>query len=53
LRLIFAQLAGLSAHEAADALNSRSVATPTGARGPQETVLPIREGRRRGGTACE
>jgi DNA invertase Pin-like site-specific DNA recombinase len=43
LRPVFAELAGLSAHKAADALNRRSVATPTGAPWSAKTVLRVRE----------
>src|SRR5262249_45828916 len=43
LRPVFAELAGLSAHKAADALNSRGVTTPTGAPWSAKTVLRVRE----------
>ena len=43
LRTVFAELAGLSAHKAADELNSRGVATPTGAPWSAKTVLRVRE----------
>ncbi len=42
LRPVFAELAGLSAHKAADALNSRNIATPTGAQWSAKTVLRVR-----------
>src|SRR5262249_60193683 len=40
LRPVFDELAGLSAHKAADALNSRNVATPTGAKWRSEDHTP-------------
>jgi hypothetical protein len=43
LRPVFAELAGLSAHKAADELNRRNVATPTGAKWSAKTVLRVRE----------
>jgi DNA invertase Pin-like site-specific DNA recombinase len=43
LRPVFVELAGMSAHKMADALNSRNVATPTGALWSAKTVLRVRE----------
>jgi DNA invertase Pin-like site-specific DNA recombinase len=43
LRSVFAALAGMSAHKVADALNSRNIATPTGAQWSAKTVLRVRE----------
>jgi DNA invertase Pin-like site-specific DNA recombinase len=43
LRPVFAELAGMSAHKAADALNSRNVGTPTGAPWSAKTVQRVRE----------
>jgi DNA invertase Pin-like site-specific DNA recombinase len=51
LRPVFTELAGLSAHNAADELNSRNVPTPTGAKWSAKTVLRVRarlEGRPEG-----
>jgi len=42
LRPVFAELAGLSARKAAEVLNVRQVATPTGAPWSAVTVLRIR-----------
>jgi len=43
LRSTFAELAGMSAHKAADALNSRNGMTPTGRPLSAKTVLRVRE----------
>lgn len=43
LRTVFTEFAELSAHKAADALNSRNVPTPTGAPWSAKTVLRVRE----------
>ena len=43
LRPVFAKLAGMSAHKAADVLNSRNVATPTGRPWSTKTVSRVRE----------
>jgi hypothetical protein len=42
LQEAFAELAGLQAHKAADALNSRAIATPTGRPWSAKTVLRVR-----------
>jgi hypothetical protein len=40
---VFAELGGLSAHKAADALNGRQIETPTGRPWSAKTVLLVRE----------
>ena len=42
LRPVFAETAGMSAHKAADVLNSRRIATPTGRPWSAKTVLRVR-----------
>jgi DNA invertase Pin-like site-specific DNA recombinase len=42
LRPVFAELAGMSAHKAADELNARKVPTPTGRPWSPQTVIRVR-----------
>jgi hypothetical protein len=42
LRVVFAELAALSAHKAAAELNARKVATPTGSPWSPQTVIRVR-----------